>query len=64
MRIKLREILDKKGITVYALSKKTGISQNNLSKLIKQETSSIKFDTLEIICQNLNITPNDILEVE
>ena len=64
MRIKLREILDKKGITVYALSKKTGISQNNLSKLIKQETSSIRFDTLEIICQNLNITPNDILEVE
>ena len=64
MHIKLREILDEKGITVYALSKKTGISQNNLSKLIKQETSSIRFDTLEIICQNLNITPNDILEVE
>ena len=64
MHIKLREILDEKGITVYALSKKTGISQNNLSKLIKQETSSIKFDTLEIICKELGITPNDIFVIE
>ena len=64
MKIKLKEILENKNITVYALSKKTGITQNNLGRLVKGETISIRYDNLEAICKELNITPNDIFEIE
>ena len=62
MKIKLKEILDEKNISVYSLAKSTNISPNNLSKLIKGETISIRFENLESICKTLNITPNDMFE--
>lgn len=64
MKIKLQEILDNKNISVYSLSKEIGVTQNNLGKLIKGETTSIKYDILEKICITLKITPNDIFEID
>jgi putative transcriptional regulator len=64
MKIKLQEILDSRNISVYSLSKEIGVTQNNLGKLIKGETTSIKYDILEKLCNVLNITPNDIFEIE
>jgi len=63
MKIKLKDILDSKDRTVYSLAKATGISQNNLSKLIKGDTISIRYDSLEKICNELSITPNDIFDI-
>lgn len=64
LKIHLKEILDSKNISVYSLSKEIGIAPNNLSKIVKGETSSIRYDILENICNALNITPNDIFELE
>lgn len=64
MKIKLQEILDRKNISVYSLSKEIGVTQNNLGKLVKGETTSIKYDILEKLCVILKITPNDIFEIE
>jgi putative transcriptional regulator len=64
MKIKLQEILDSRNISVYSLSKEIGVTQNNLGKLIKGETTSIKYDILEKLCNILDITPNDIFEIE
>lgn len=54
--IKLKEVLEKKDKTVYWLSKQTGISNNNLHKLVNNETASIKFDKLVDIMEALEIT--------
>jgi putative transcriptional regulator len=64
MKIKLQEILDNKNISVYSLSKEIGVTQNNLGKIVKGETTSIKYDILEKLCNMLDITPNDIFEIE
>lgn len=64
MKIKLRDIITRKNITIYRLSKMTDISQNNLQKIVDGETISIKYDNLEKICKVLHITPNDIFEIE
>jgi putative transcriptional regulator len=64
MRIKLQEILDNKNISIYSLSKDIGVAQNNLSKIVKGETTSIKYDILEKLCNILDITPNDMFEIE
>jgi putative transcriptional regulator len=62
MKIKIKELLDIQGKSVYWLSKETNISQNSLGKIVKGETDSIRFDNLQRICQSLNCTPNDIID--
>lgn len=62
MKIKIKQLLNNQGKSVYWLSKKTNISQNSLGKIVKGETDSIRFDNLQKICQALNCTPNDIIE--
>lgn len=52
---RIRELCDKKQMTMYALSKKTGISQSSLSNLMKRG-STPTFYTLDRICDGLGIT--------
>ena len=46
---RIKELCDRKQMTMYALSKKTGISQSSLSNLMKRG-STPTFYTLERIC--------------
>lgn len=64
MVLKLKDIMDKKGITMYKMSKDTGIAQSTLSKIYNQKTTRIDFDTLDKICEYLNCEPSDILSVK
>lgn len=64
IKIMLDEILQNQGKTMYWLSKETGISQNSIGKIVKNETSSINFDTLYKICIALNVEISDILKLE
>lgn len=52
---RIKELCDKKQMTMYALSKKTDISQSSLSKLMKRG-STPTFYTLNRICDGLGIT--------
>lgn len=52
---RIRELCDKKQMSMYALSQKTNISQSSLSNLMKRG-SIPTFFTLERICEGLGIT--------
>ena len=52
---RIKALCDKKQMTMYALSKKTGISQSSLSNLMKRG-STPTFYTLDRICDGLGIT--------
>lgn len=52
---RIKELCDKKQMSMYALSKKTGISQSFLSNLMKRG-STPTFYTLDRICDGLGIT--------
>ncbi len=52
---RIKELCDKKQMSMYALSKKTGISQSSLSNLMKRGSTST-FYTLDKICDGLGIT--------
>lgn len=52
---RIRELCDKKQMSMYALSIKTGISQSSLSNLMKRG-STPTFYTLDKICDGLGIT--------
>lgn len=58
---KIDEILTQQNKSRYWLSKQTGISENALGKLCRNETSRIEFETIEKICKSLECTPNDII---
>ena len=54
-------LLEKQGKTKYWLYKQLGMSYQNFSKMINNETKSIQYDNIEAMCQLLNCTPNELL---
>lgn len=52
---RIRRLCEKKNMSMYALSKKSGISQSSLSNLMKRG-SIPSFFTLDRICDGLGIT--------
>ena len=57
---KLDTLLDERKITKTQLCKDTGISTNVVSKISKNEV--FKTDTLNRICEYLQVQPSDIME--
>jgi len=61
IEIKLEQLLEKRGLTAYALSKQTGLHQSVLSKLKSNSTKALRIDVLDTICQALDCQPGDLL---
>ena len=57
----LDEVLAKKKRTRYWLAKETGVSEGNLGRLARGETTSIDFEVLERICNSLDCKTGDLL---
>jgi len=63
--IKLAEILQKRGRSLYWLSASAGVPYPTLWKLMKKETqSSINLSVLSKVCSALNSLPGEILSYE
>lgn len=60
--INLKAVLKQNNRSKYWLIKHTELSFQTISNLANNETSGIKFDTLEKICKALDCTPNDIIQ--
>ena len=52
-KLNVKNLLDAKGKTQYWLSKQTGISANNVSKIYNGETINIRLDTINKLCEAL-----------
>jgi len=63
MKVRIAELLEKRGKTQYWLAKETGLTPLTISKLVKGKTSGIEFATPEVICKALSCQPNDVLQV-
>lgn len=70
IRFKLSEMLDKRGMTMYQVSKITGIRPNTLSQWVHNEdlreenkhVKAISVDVLDLLCEALNCRPDELLE--
>lgn len=61
---KLDKVLEERGKTKYWLSKQTGIDNNTLGKIYNNESKQIKLETLDKICEALDIIDiSDVLEI-
>lgn len=59
-KLNVKNLLDSKDKTQYWLSKQTGISPNNISKIYNGETVNIRLDTINKLCSALECQPGDL----
>lgn len=61
IKLNVLSLLKERGHTKYWLYKQLGMSYQNFSKMVNNETKSIRYEYLEVMCQLLECTPNDLL---
>ena len=61
MKLDVLRLLEEQGKTKYWLYKQLGMSYQNFSKMVNNETKSIRYENIETMCLLLNCTPNDLL---
>ena len=60
IKLDVLRILEEQGKTKYWLYKQLGMSYQNFSKMLNNETKSIRYENIETMCLLLNCTPNDL----
>lgn len=63
IKIHLSKLLGERKVKISDLSNATGLHRNGLSKLYKEDTDGIKFETLEKVCKALDCKIEDLLEI-
>lgn len=63
IKLKALELLEKNGKTKYWLYKQLGMSYQNFSRMIHNETKSIRYENIETMCRLFECTPNELLEI-
>ena len=53
VKLNVMALLEKRGKTKYWLYKQLGMSYQNFSRMVNNETSSIKLERIETLCQLL-----------
>ena len=61
--LRLDAVLVARGLTLAELSRRVGVSQVNLSVLKNGHARAIRFSTLTALCDALDCTPGDLLEL-
>lgn len=61
MKIDIKQKLKEKNMTRYELAKRIGVTYPTIDNIYKGTSTSIKFEILEAICNELCCSPNDIL---
>lgn len=64
IKINLDLLLVKRKMTLTELSNNVGITLANLSILKRGKAKAIRFSTLLALCEALECTPGDLLELE
>jgi putative transcriptional regulator len=62
--VKLKNLLEQKGKSIFQLHKETDITYPTLHKIASGKGEGISFKVLEKLCQNLGCLPSDLLFYE
>ena len=62
IRLRIKEILDERGKSNYWLSQQLGMCYRNYHNIVTNKTSAIRFDTMERLCEILEIPVAELFE--
>ncbi len=60
IKLNVLKLLEEREKTKYWLYKQLGMSYQNFSRMVNNQTKMIKFENIEVLCQVLECTPNDL----
>lgn len=60
IKLNVLALLEQRGHTKYWLYKQMGMSYQNFSRMVNNETKSIRYENIETLCLLLECTPNDL----
>ena len=63
IKLDVLNLLEKNGKTKYGLYKQLGMSYQNFSRMINNETKSIQYENIDALCQIFNCTPNELFKM-
>ena len=63
IKLDVLRLLEERGKTKYWLYKQLGMSYQNFSRMVNNQTKSISYENIEAMCQILDCTPNDLLVI-
>ena len=63
IKLRVKDLLKENNKTKYWLYKQMGMSYQNFSKMINNETKSIRYENIETLCLIFNCTPNELFEI-
>ncbi|WP_088105232.1 helix-turn-helix domain-containing protein [Halalkalibacter urbisdiaboli] len=58
---RLGEIMEKRGLSNKDVVEKTGVSRNTIKGFQSNASKRIDYETLEKLCEGLDLTPGDLL---
>ena len=62
VKLRISDILKEQNHSKYWLYKQLGLSYQNLSKILNNDTSGIRFETLDALCKILNCPIGNLFE--
>ena len=64
IRVRLRELLEQRGMAQTELQAKTGLGYSTINALYHGKTERVEFATLDVLCEVLGCEIGDLLERE
>ncbi|WP_066645041.1 helix-turn-helix domain-containing protein [Christensenella timonensis] len=64
LKLRVLELLDQNQMTKYALYKQLGMSYQNFSRMVNNQTKSIRYEMIETLCVIFKCTPNELFEYD
>lgn len=60
LKLNVLALLEQKGHTKYWLYHQMDMSYQNFNNMVNNRTRSIRYENIEVLCQLLECTPNDL----
>ena len=64
IKLRVMDLLEQAGKTKYWLYKQLGMSYQNYSRMINNQTASIRYENIEALCVIFSITPNELFDFD
>jgi len=64
VQLNIEKLLKEKGKSKYWLVQELGTNYTVINKMIANDTSAMRFDTLEKLCKLFDCTPNDLFTIK